>query len=206
MSRSHIELIAAVGPHWELGLDGGMPWGRIKGDLALFRRVTQGKALIMGRKTWDSLPPEHRPLKGRHNIILSRHEAEQRDVDPQVPILSDGGGRSALEWAIIRARAKGAQPVIIGGGEVYRAALVADLVDVIHLSVIHNPDGWSHDVAFPLLDWRGWVVAARMAHPVEDGAPYGWTQLRLVRDPTHDALCAPDMGGYVPSGWLKVLP
>lgn len=44
MSRAHIEMIAAVGPRWELGLDGGMSWGRIKGDMALFRRVTPDMA------------------------------------------------------------------------------------------------------------------------------------------------------------------
>jgi dihydrofolate reductase len=213
MSRSHVELIAAVGPRWELGLDGGMPWGRIKGDMALFRRVTADKVVIMGRKTWESLPPAHRPLKGRLNMILTR-DVSWIAAQPELPwVLYPGHGGwdenpdpNALRAAIREARSstwdmRGV--VIIGGGEIYRAALVADLVDVIHLSVVHHPDGWAHDVILPPLDWRGWVVAARLVHPVEDGAPHGWTQLRLVRDPTHDALCAPDMAGHVPSGWLK---
>jgi dihydrofolate reductase len=208
MSRAHVEMIAAVGPRWELGLDGGMPWGRIKGDMAHFARVTKGKAVVMGRKTWESLPDAHRPLKGRHNMILTRSATWTPDVEAQgVHVFAPSSdGHTPLEWAISTARSpiwdmRGV--VIIGGGEIYRAALVADLVDVIHLSIIHHPDGWAHDVILPPLDWRGWVVAARMEHPVEDGAPHGWTQLRLVRDPTHDALCAPDMSGYVPSGWLK---
>jgi dihydrofolate reductase len=204
MIRAHVELIAAVGPRWELGLDGGMPWGRIKGDLAHFARVTKGKAVVMGRKTWESLPDAHRPLKGRTNVVISRaNYSELRDaiMSESVQVVPSLTGVMRRLPEIEDAALRGV--VIIGGGEVYRAALVADLVDVIHLSIIHNPDGWAHDVILPPLDWRGWVVAARMEHPVEDGAPHGWTQLRLVRDPTHDALCAPDMSGYVPSGWLK---
>lgn len=225
MSRAHVELIAAVGPHWELGHKGGMPWGKIKGDLAHFAAVTKGKAVIMGRKTWESLPPAYRQLKGRLNVVLSRHEAHLRDVDPQVLIFSDGGGRGALEWAIIRARAKGAQPVIIGGGEVYRAALEADVVDVIHLSVIHTCEieawqreaagwgsqawawrgapGWEHDVTFPALKWEGWALAETVRHEPDGGARYGWTQLRLVRDPAHPALQDPaKVVGGLPLAWL----
>jgi dihydrofolate reductase len=202
-----VELIAAVGPHWELGHKGGMPWGSIKGDLAHFASVTRGKAVIMGRKTWESLPPAHRPLKGRLNIILSRDVlwSQQQLILPGAMFMAGSGG--LLDYAIRCARSEHlggvSQIVIIGGGEVYRRALEADVVDVIHLSVIHQPEGWAHDVTFPALSWRGWVVAARMIHPAEDGAPHGWTQLRLVRDPTHGALCEPDMGSDMPSGWLK---
>jgi dihydrofolate reductase len=201
--RQHIELIAAVGPHWELGHQGGMPWGRIKGDMALFQRVTKGKAVVMGRKTWESLPEQYRPLKGRLNVVLTR--TCRHAVYPDAGVLVQG----RLDLAVIRqdwrdvGREGEPQIVVMGGGEVYRAALEADVVDVIHLSVIHQPEGWAHDVTFPALSWHGWVVAARMDRPAEEGAPHGWTQLRLVRDPTQGALCEPDMGSDMPSVWLK---
>lgn len=191
MSRPYIELVAAVGPRWELGNQGGMPWGRIKGDLALFRRLTEGKVVIMGRKTWESLPPQHRPLKERESMILTRHPQALDLSLPHVYVLHDRGGYDALQWAISTARVVGKQPVIIGGGQIYRAALEADLVDVIHLSVIHHPEGWAHDVAFPALGAAGWVVAQRHTHAAEDGAPHGWTQMRLVRDPLHPVFPAP---------------
>ena len=193
MSRPFVELVAAVGPRWELGYQGGMPWGRIKGDMALFRRLTESKAVIMGRKTWESLPPAHRPLKGRTNIIVTRDHAwwAAQPYTPHTLYVPQVSGADTLHQAISTARRDvwgAAGVVIIGGGEVYRAALEADVVDVIHLSVIRNPEGWAHDVAFPVLSSAGWVVAERHAHAAEDGAPHGWTQKRLVRDPLHPAL------------------
>lgn len=184
---------------------GGMPWGRIKGDLALFRRVTEGKAVIMGRKTWESLPPAHRPLKGRENIVLTR---AGMDLDlPHVHVVSDMGGHSALEWAISGARAVGRQPVIIGGAEIYRAALEADLVDVIHLSVIRHPHEWPHDVRLPALHPRGWALTPNgcsprhsVRHEPEDGAPHGWDEVELVRNPLKPALYDGDSDG-VPMFW-----
>jgi dihydrofolate reductase len=214
MSRAYVELIAAVGPHWELGHKGGMPWGRIKGDLAHFASVTKGKAVIMGRRTWESLPPAHRPLKGRLNVVLSRDVlwSQQQLILPGAMFMAGSGG--LLDYAIRCARSEHlggvSQIVIIGGGEVYRAALEADLVDVIHLSVIHTCEieawqreaagwgsqawafrgapGWEHDVTFPALKWEGWALTETVRHEPDGGARYGWTQLRLVRDPAHPAL------------------
>lgn len=221
--RQHVELIAAVGPHWELGHKGGMPWGRIKGDLAHFASVTRGKSVVMGRKTWESLPEQHRPLKGRTNIVLTRTLSGLKIDLPHVHVVTSGGGWSAMEWARSTAATGREQLIIIGGGEVYRAALEADVVDVIHLSVIHPCDlyHWSledgdwdtrayhrdgiplfdHDVKLPALSDGGWAVAARTFHRGEDGAPHGWTQLRLVRDPGAAALDG--AGDAVPPQWLK---
>lgn len=230
MSRPHIELIAAVGPHWELGFQGGMPWGRIKGDLAHFAAITKGKAVIMGRRTWESLPDAHRPLRGRTNIVVTRDHAwwaaqpytPHTVHEPQVP------GVDTLRQAIGTARRDvwgAAGIVIIGGGEIYRAALEADLVDVIHLSVIHTCEieawqsaaagwgsqewafrgspCWEHDVTFPALKWEGWSLTETVRHEPDGGARYGWTQLRLVRDPAHPALQDPSkVVGGLPLAWL----
>lgn len=235
MSRAFVELVAAVGPRWELGYQGGMPWPRIKGDLALFRKLTEGKAVIMGRKTWESLPPAHRPLKGRLNMILTRDKAWAL-AQPEMPwVLYPGHGEwgdyydpNSVRAAIDQARSPvwGRPGVaIIGGGQIYRDALEADLVDVIHLSVIHpcemevwqreaagwgsqawafrSSPYWEHDVTFPALAWGGWALAQTVRHEPDGGARYGWTQLRLVRDPAHPALQDPaKVVGGLPLAWL----
>ena len=63
-----------------IGRDGDMPWYAPE-DLAHFKKVTLGAPVIMGRRTWESLPPRFRPLPGRTNIVISRSvtEAEERD-------------------------------------------------------------------------------------------------------------------------------
>lgn len=223
MSRPFVELIAAVGPRWELGYQGGMPWGRIKGDMALFRSVTQGKAVIMGRRTWESLPEQHRPLKGRLNMILTR-DASWVAAQPEMAwVLYPGHGEwyenrdpNTVRAAIGQARSSiwdKSGVVIIGGGEVYRAALEADLVDVIHLSVIPRAEDerspaavWPHDVLFPALNPRGWALTPNGSSPrfaerrePEEGAPHGWRYAQLVRNPLEPAL-RPDSDG-VPRFW-----
>jgi len=222
VSRPCIELIAAVGPRWELGLDGGMPWGRIKGDLALFARVTKGKAVIMGRKTWESLPDAYRPLKGRLNVVMTRRPTGQVFADmPDGVFLSP-----SIEGALrdVRGASLPVQPekaprgiVIIGGGDIYRAALAADVVDVVHLSVIPRSDAlltaetnldslWPHDVAFPPLHPRGWALTPNGSSPrfavrceAEEGAPHGWRYAQLVRNPLEPALAQRSDG--VPVFW-----
>lgn len=73
-----LSVVVAASKDWGIGVDGGIPW-RLPGDMAYFREVTmvtaeEGKtnAVVMGRKTWDSIPPKFRPLKGRTNIVLTR--------------------------------------------------------------------------------------------------------------------------------------
>lgn len=61
--------VVAMDPHRGIGLHGGLPW-RLKEDLALFRRLTMGHTILMGRRTWESLP---RPLPGRQNVVLTRN-------------------------------------------------------------------------------------------------------------------------------------
>ncbi|MFK4067089.1 dihydrofolate reductase [Streptomyces sp. NPDC029674] len=104
-----------------IGADNGIPW-RLPEDMAHFKATTLGHPVVMGRKTWDSLPPRFRPLTGRRNIVVTR--------DPEWA--AEGAERAgsiahALELA---ARAEptagtsaGTETWVIGGGEIYRAAL-----------------------------------------------------------------------------------
>lgn len=97
-----------------IGRGGTMPW-HLPEDLAHFRQVTLGAPVIMGRRTWESLPERFRPLPGRENIVVTRdasYEARGASV------------RSSLEHAIQAAAAGGADAAwIMGGGELYRSAM-----------------------------------------------------------------------------------
>ncbi|TFB72648.1 dihydrofolate reductase [Cryobacterium glaciale] len=104
-----------------IGADGVMPW-HLPEDLAHFRAVTQGGAVIMGRRTWDSLPERFRPLPGRQNIVITR----QRDW-------AAPGASAAHSLDDALALAEG--PVwVIGGAEIYRLALSrADTLEVTEI-------------------------------------------------------------------------
>ena len=110
-----------------IGRDGTLPW-RLKSDLANFRAVTMGKPVIMGRKTWDSLPKK--PLPGRKNIVLSR----DRDFRAE-GAWSFSDFPAALAAARAMAAADGADEVsVIGGAALY--ALALPLADRLYLTEV----------------------------------------------------------------------
>ncbi|WP_227996979.1 dihydrofolate reductase [Nocardia australiensis] len=111
MSGRTIGLIWAQTPDGVIGFENAIPW-RVPEDMANFKAVTMGHPVIMGRRTWDSLPPRFRPLVGRRNIVVSRQ-----------PDWADAGAERAgsLPEAL---DITGADEVwIAGGGEIYRAAM-----------------------------------------------------------------------------------
>lgn len=128
-----------------IGRDGDLPW-YLPEDQAHFREITTGHPVIMGRRTWDSLPDRFRPLPGRTNIVLSRRadlHLEGAEVVPDVDAALDRvAGRAA--W-------------VIGGAQVYGAFLpLADRVEMTEIDV--RADG---DTAAPALDdgWRQTAVS-----------------------------------------------
>jgi dihydrofolate reductase len=103
-----ITLIAAMGTNRAIGLDGRMPW-HLPAELQHFKRTTMGKAIVMGRKTWQAIG---RPLPGRQNIVVSRNPgvtAVEADVADSL--------ESAVEVA------KSSEIMVIGGGQLYSLAL-----------------------------------------------------------------------------------
>lgn len=120
-----VHCIVAMTENRLIGYDGKIPW-RIPEDMQHFKQMTTGKAVIMGRKTWESLPVKFRPLPDRMNIVVSRDPAFTAKVDRYVDSLIT---RRSVAEAIDTARNCGNEPWIIGGGEIYAAALpfVTDL-------------------------------------------------------------------------------
>jgi dihydrofolate reductase len=143
-----ISIIVAVGENGVIGRDGGLPW-RMPSDLKTFRRLTMGKPIVMGRRTFQSIG---KPLDGRDNIVISR--------DPH--FTADGiTVFSNLDEALILARAlartNGTDEVmIIGGAELYKAAMPA-ANRVYWTAVAGAPQG---DTTFPALDPHVWRLAS----------------------------------------------
>ena len=140
-------IVAAVGRNGVIGVDGGLPW-RIPEDLARFKNLTMGGALVMGRATFESIG---RPLPGRTNIVLTR-----------TPRWSHEGVilAGSLGEAIDEAASQGQVAFIAGGAEVYRAALaVADRLELTEVD--QEPEG---DTWFPSVDWSEWEETAREDH------------------------------------------
>lgn len=141
-----VTLVVAVARNGVIGRDGGMPW-RLSTDLARFKVLTLGHPVVMGRKTWESMPK--RPLPGRTNIVITRD-----------PGFSAEGALVAhsLDKALEAARsAEGGDDVkIIGGGQIYAAAMgAADRLDVTHVMI--EPEG---DTRFPDIDPALWRVSS----------------------------------------------
>lgn len=136
--------MVAVAENGVIGIGGKLPW-KISADLKTFRRLTMGKPLIMGRKTFQSLKG---PLDGRDNIVLTTDPTFEADGITVVDNLAD-----ALTLARTFAAARGADEVmVIGGADVFKATLPR--ADRIYWTDIHAaPEG---DVRFPEFDRSEW--------------------------------------------------
>ncbi len=151
MSRS-LTLIVAVDRQHGIGVNNTLPW-RLPEDLAFFKRVTSGHAIIMGRKTFDAIG---RPLPNRHNIVVSRNADWS----------AEGVDRAAsLEEAI--AMAGEGEIFIIGGALIYRDAIaLADRLVVTEIDAV-----FACDAFFPAIDPAQWQVESRETHHSDSN---GW--------------------------------
>jgi dihydrofolate reductase len=158
-----VSLIAAVARNGVIGRQGGLPW-RLRDDMRYFAETTAGKAVVMGRKTYDSLPERYRPLPGRRNIVVTR------DSQWQVEGVEAVG---SVEQALVLTA--GTDVMVIGGGEIY--ALALPLASRLYLTEIAaEVEG---DVVFPVVDKAGWREMARTPHQEGDWH-YDWVVYERV--------------------------
>ena len=143
-----ISLIAAVAQNRALGKDGQLLW-HLPEDMRYFRETTRGKPVIMGRKTWESLPDVFRPLPGRRNIVISRNPA----YDAPGATLA-----GSLEEAV-RLAQDDAEVFVIGGAEIYRQAL--PLAQRLYLTEVARD--FDADAFFPELNPAVWQEVERRA-------------------------------------------
>ena len=158
-----LALIAAVARNGVIGADNRLPW-RLPEDLRRFKALTLGHTVVMGRRTWESLP---RALPDRQNIVITRQRAYAADGAEVV---------DSLDAAL--ARATRPPPVFcIGGGEIYRLAL--DRASIVHLTLIDRDV--PGDTTFPPLDPAVWQETAREPRTLEGPDGYDYAFVTLAR-------------------------
>ncbi|HYG30100.1 MAG TPA: dihydrofolate reductase [Allosphingosinicella sp.] len=159
--RPKIILVVARAANGTIGKDGTLPW-HLPADLRHFKEATMGTAMIMGRRTFDSLP---RLLPGRRHIVVTRDRAWQAD-----------GAEVAHSPEEALALAGAGQVSVIGGAEIFR--LFEPLAEAVELTEVHGDiEG---DTFLPPFDAARWRQAARVDHPPEEGRP-AFSFVRLVR-------------------------
>jgi dihydrofolate reductase len=155
-----ISIIVAVSDDWGIGKDNELLW-HLPEDLKRFKRLTSGNAIIMGKKTWESLP--RRPLPDRKNIVLTDVPDEQ--IEGSVTVYS-------IEEALSKCD-NGKEIFIIGGGSIYRQFM--PLADRLYITHVHKKAG--ADIYFPAIDLNIWEAVNTAEFPESgDGMiPYTYT-------------------------------
>lgn len=163
MKRPLLVLVVAVADNGVIGHGGTMPW-HISADFRRVKALTMGKPLVMGRKTFDSLPGI---LPGRRHIVITRDPAWEAE-----------GAERAASLAEALALANAPEIVIFGGAQIYAEAL--PLAGRIELTEVHaEPQG---DTRFPALDRAAWTETFREHHPPQGATP-GFDFVTLLRKP-----------------------
>ena len=153
-----LHLIYARARNGTIGKDNQMPW-HLPEDLAHFKRVTLGQPVIMGRKTWDSLPARFRPLPGRTNIVITRQ--------------ADWNGEGALRAASIEEGMQLCGDVpdawIMGGAEIYRQAEpLASTAVVTEIDADFDGDAFAPELG------AAWQEIQRESHVAANGLPFSF--------------------------------
>lgn len=144
-----IALIAAISENNCIGKNNTLPW-HIPEDMKHFRKLTDGKTVVMGRKTWESIPEKYRPLPNRKNIVITRN------LDYTVPdsVKMHHSVKEALEH-------ESGDVIVIGGAEIYAQSI--ELADTLYITHVHTfiEDGTAF---FPTIDKNIWKETEREDH------------------------------------------
>ena len=165
-----VSAIAAVADNGTIGRDSDLPW-HLPDDLKYFQRTTRGHHIITGRKNYETIPEQYRPLKDRVNIVVT-HNAHYEA--PGAVVLG------SLEEALERAEQGDETEVfIIGGGQIYREAMAKGLVDRLYLTLVHaDVEG---DTYFPVIDPADWQEQSRVAHAADERHAHAFSYVVLER-------------------------
>ena len=164
---ARLNLIYARAANGVIGVNGTLPW-HLPEDMAHFKRMTAGCPVIMGRKTWDSLPPRFRPLPGRDNIVITR----------QVDWTAAGAQRANNLQQALTLCAGAADIWVIGGAQIY-----AEAAPLAQRTVVTEIDrDFDGDARAPTLG-DGWHETARETHLSGNGLPFAFVTLERSASP-----------------------
>ena len=158
-----VSLVVAASTNNVIGRDGGLPW-HLPDDLGHFKRITTGKPIIMGRRTFESIG---RPLPDRHNIVMTRdpdYAAEGCDVVPSVAEAMDLAGDAD-------------EVMVIGGGQGYREFLPS--ADRIYMTRVQAEV--QGDTRFPHIDGNTWRLVSSEHHAADDRHGYAFEMMVFER-------------------------
>ena len=158
-----LSLIVAMSENHVIGVDNKLPW-RLPNDLQYFKRVTMGKPVVMGRKTFESIG---KPLPGRRNIVISRQQGYSVAGVDVVDSLA-----SAVALGKDIAFIDGHNEVmVIGGAQIYQQALVlAERLYITHVAATIEGDAF-----FPQVEWGSYQEVAREDFVAQDANPYDYS-------------------------------
>lgn len=159
MKRPALSLVGAVASNGAIGKNNGLLWSEPE-DQKHFRRITLGRPVVMGRRTWDSLPARFRPLPGRRNIVVTRDAAWQAE-----------GAEAATSFdAALALVADAPEVCVIGGAQIYALAL-PHARTLLLTEIDADLDG---DTFFPDFDRRRFTVTDREPHISAQGVSYSF--------------------------------
>lgn len=177
-----LAIVVAVDDGGVIGNENSIPW-RIPEDMKRFKEITTGGVVVMGRKTWDSLPPKFKPLPGRLNIVVTRnkellHPGLGGSLD--APVLFVDSLYKAYQAAVIQ-EVKGnfKNTFVIGGEQIYNEALEGDDVEKIYYTKVAGVH--PGDAFFPMvaqLEQKGWEVVAASDTLEHKGQEYTFLEIR----------------------------
>jgi dihydrofolate reductase len=159
-----ISIIVAVSDDWGIGKENELLW-HISEDLKRFKRLTSGKTVIMGKKTWYSLP--RRPLPGRRNIVLTDIKGE---------IVEGAETVYSIEEAL-KLCSPNEEAFIIGGGSIYRQFM--PFADRLYITHVHM--NAPADVYFPQIDMKIWKIKEKEDFPAGDTNAIPYTYIIYER-------------------------
>ena len=164
-----VSLIVAVSENGVIGKNNDLIWHLPK-DIKFFKDTTLGHHVIMGRKNFESIPHKFRPLPNRTNIIVTRQANYKAEGCVTVNSVED-----ALEVANQNGEK---EPFIIGGGQIYKIALEANLVNKIYLSKVHH--SFEGDTFFPDLN-TDWKEVKRIDYKADEKHDYAYSFLTFEK-------------------------
>ena len=168
-------IVVAYDRNHAIGKNGELPWaGKMPVDMKRFKDITMGGTVIMGRKTFESLPESYRPLPGRQNVVLSLGE------------VAGTGFQIARSLDEAYSLAENEEIHVIGGGQIYEQALELDTIDRIYATEI-NTRVKGADTYFPFILDNEWTATDQLYHPgAGDKNAFGYSFITYLRNHPKD--------------------